>query len=211
LSKHRFWIPRLVSVRSHVSVAIIVCLTQLAEFRPKLVRRLERLEKSLNIPLDDRHQSQAYLTEWMEIHILGERIEMTDPEPQNQTTLQWGDSPTIPPTMPAVCVMTCVISSYLCTDIRCSSVSSQRRGSGRTAWKGAAGSPITVENFALEHYAKEGYKGYVLPWPKLLKLTKILESTARERLSDFFLPCCFTTYSSRPRPERSKRNIKPHH
>ncbi|PVG01134.1 hypothetical protein CPB86DRAFT_782042 [Serendipita vermifera] len=98
-------------------------------YRPKLLRRLARLENSLDIPTQERHFSDAELKESRDVYVVGVRLD-TSSEP---TTLGSFFS-----NVPAAL---------------------SRRASGKTSWKGNNGLAISVEDFALEHYAKEGFKG----------------------------------------------------
>ncbi|KIM22252.1 hypothetical protein M408DRAFT_28886 [Serendipita vermifera MAFF 305830] len=108
-------------------------------YRPKLVRRLTRIEKALDIPLEERHKCEAVISKCDEIYILGERLDDITTASITQVTL-----PDMLATSPGK---------------KPSPKPMQRRSSGKTLWKGENEESVGVEEFALEYYARKGFKG----------------------------------------------------
>ncbi|KAI0723944.1 hypothetical protein C8T65DRAFT_714858 [Cerioporus squamosus] len=110
-------------------------------FRPMLERRLTRLEKKLNIPLEERHVCEGSLKAATEVYVEGVRIRhraesllldrgrVNRKEPVPKKVKQEGKS--------------------------------EKASGGKSIWKGRGGEEVSVEQLALEHYEDEyGCKGF---------------------------------------------------
>ncbi|OCH92080.1 hypothetical protein OBBRIDRAFT_886490 [Obba rivulosa] len=123
-------------------------------FRPKLHRRLARLEKKLRVPEEDRHSCQGEQRKADKVEIYGVRVyrsagsllldracrNVNKQSDESQTRLpfapQADSSLEKPPT-----------------------VADEKR-TGKSIWKGRNDEEVAVEMFALQHYANQGYKGF---------------------------------------------------
>lgn len=156
--------------------------------RPRLQKRLARIEKQLKIPEEDRHICEATLRKATEVTVQGERIYAKRAQPavpitsyftsaaagerDGSRSRSWSKETS---RAPSVAQTTPVVSRTRSdsTPIRESSTAPKnvtaKSPSGQvgthSVWKSTVeeGGEIGVEEVALEHYAKLGYKGSV-PW-----------------------------------------------
>jgi len=67
----------------------------------------------------------------------------------------------------------------------------QRRRSGKTFWEGEDGSLVSVEELALEHYARQGFKGCVSLLTSVHTLTFVRSKHCEGRITRFLFSLLF--------------------
>ncbi|KAF8507335.1 hypothetical protein BU17DRAFT_100596 [Hysterangium stoloniferum] len=120
-------------------------------YRPRLQRRLCRLEKRLNIPLNERHKCERQLQNAADVHIEGTRIKSTLGElgrPKAEATPNWS-KPEMNRSPTAVSQINGTAAPHAAQSWK-----------GNTRWLGKDGTEISVEELALEYYREQGYKGF---------------------------------------------------
>ncbi|EMD38241.1 hypothetical protein CERSUDRAFT_93772 [Gelatoporia subvermispora B] len=122
-------------------------------FRPKLHRRLTRLEKKLKIPEEERHVCQGDQRKPDKVVLYGTRVyrragslilDRTGRNFNKQSDVNQTRLPFSPQTD---------------TSLEKPVVVEEKR-TGKTIWKGRNDEEVTVEMFALQHYENQGYKGF---------------------------------------------------
>ncbi|CAE6399184.1 unnamed protein product [Rhizoctonia solani] len=119
--------------------------------RPMLLRRLQRLEKQLRLPLDEQYVGEGDLKVATETQIEGTRIYT----PQTSTVPPKGIASKVASSAAILMHLSGSPSSSL-------SLGSNNQGpkhTGKTIWAGEEGE-VNVETFALEHYVRLGFKGF---------------------------------------------------
>ncbi|KIJ49859.1 hypothetical protein M422DRAFT_130656, partial [Sphaerobolus stellatus SS14] len=122
-------------------------------YRPRLERRLGRLENKLQIPMNERHLCTRKLKEAKEVHIQGTRVNQkaaksvvineqpTNPLFNGSNWWQWSPSSS-------------QVSLFILIYHTSKSVN------GRTLWLGKENTALYVKDSALEYYADLNYKGF---------------------------------------------------
>lgn len=100
-------------------------------YRPRLSRRLKRLEKQLDLPLDERHVCEAELSVSEKRHLKAERVESQSRTKQRMTADLVDDDEAVP--------------------------TFDRMGA-KTLWQGRD-EEVGVEQWVLEWWQDQGYKG----------------------------------------------------
>ena len=126
---------------------LIVC-------RPRLIRRLVRIEKKLRIPPDQYIKCDIDLRNARIRVIRGTRVSILKPsESPSSTPLVSGEN---------LRLFTASRSPFE-THRESKKVPQVRHQTGQhSLWLGKTGAEIGVEEFALEHYATLGFRGYVI-------------------------------------------------
>jgi len=118
-----------------------------------------RIEKTLDIPVEDRIVCDAKLRKAVKVEVVGDRIQHSQHSLKLDTDLQP--------------VQTSTISSFMTTPKQAVQVSGrivpQRtepnprpKATGKSIWKGRDGKEVNVETVALQQYEDQGFKGYAI-------------------------------------------------
>ncbi|KAF7986651.1 hypothetical protein HWV62_26482 [Athelia sp. TMB] len=132
-----------------------------AVFRPKLQRRLIKLEKKLKIPAEERHTCAASLDKAAKRFLTGTRIRHTSnlhldstgraakPESSHSNSTDASKMQWTPGSLNASKVKAEPIPAP------------EAKPQGKSIWEGSGGEKVNVETLALQHYATVlGYKGF---------------------------------------------------
>ncbi|CCO26406.1 Fanconi-associated nuclease 1 homolog [Rhizoctonia solani AG-1 IB] len=124
--------------------------------RPMLLRRLQRLEKQLRLPLDDQYIGEGDLKTAVETRIEGSRIDVpqTSASPSKSTDIGSNFSPS---TGNDVVLMHPSGSPSVTPSIANGNPRPKR--TGKSIWAGKEGE-VNVETLALEYYAGLGFRGF---------------------------------------------------
>ncbi|KAH7909857.1 VRR-NUC domain-containing protein, partial [Hygrophoropsis aurantiaca] len=140
-------------------------------YRPKLVRRLTKLEKQVGLPLNDRHTSEGKLLQAEKATIEGIRIrhraaslalDRTGRNTSKTTAIATPKKgPDIMQFLPSV-----VTNSGVKSEKPLSTTSLKNKGKlpadeqkGKSIWCGRDGEEVNVETLALQWYEEQGFKG----------------------------------------------------
>ncbi|KAH9901518.1 VRR-NUC domain-containing protein [Cubamyces lactineus] len=133
-------------------------------FRPMLERRLTRLEKWLNVPLEERHECAARLAAAAKVFVEGERVDrrlhldeagrvVNSTAPEGGTDGKDGSGK-------GVRELTWANRRETSPRKRGAETKPEKTG-GKSVWKGREGEEVSVETFALQYYEDHhGCKGY---------------------------------------------------
>ncbi|KAG8887334.1 hypothetical protein FRB98_000203 [Tulasnella sp. 332] len=188
-------------------------------YQPTLEKRMKRIEKRLEIPKDERHQSNLYLRNAKKTTIIGQRImplplSESTPGPNTGRTpsvgpvgscLNHGKAASVPPPTgrrsiasfcPSPATSSRSATRQLALPFRGNipgkenqDAMAQVRPTGKSVWKGRGGE-VSVEQLALEHYESLGYKGFHAEGRILVHLFTLLLWPI---LFDFTIPGAFET------------------
>ena len=139
-------------------------LTQPEVFRPMLERRLTRLEKSLNVPLEERHVCEGSLKKAELVYVAGVRIR------HRASSLMLDKAGRVVNESPTKAPITDLLSWKNRIEPASKKGAKQEGGrggadrpapGGKSIWKGRDGEEVSVEQLALEHYADaHGCRGF---------------------------------------------------
>ncbi|KAF8582657.1 hypothetical protein K439DRAFT_1413052 [Ramaria rubella] len=122
-------------------------------YRPRLERRLTRLEKKLKIPMEERHKCDGKLKKAHEVYIEGNRVKNRAGSVVLAKTYHKSNQPS----------ERCKPED-LFAEVKASMQTPQTNSilscKGKTLWTGNQGEEISVEQFALEYYQQQGYNGF---------------------------------------------------
>ncbi|KAI0076777.1 hypothetical protein K474DRAFT_1644316 [Panus rudis PR-1116 ss-1] len=126
-------------------------------YRPSLERRLTRIEKKLNIPLEERHVCEGHLAEPKEVYVEGDRVEIRNggmildkdlrikAKPPDSNANEGGGEDVDERR---------VAGGGILID------PDSPKPMGKSIWFGRNGEEITVEEVALQHYEDLGFRGF---------------------------------------------------
>ncbi|KAL5636850.1 hypothetical protein ACGC1H_000726 [Rhizoctonia solani] len=124
--------------------------------RPMLLRRLQKLEKQLRLPLEEQYVGEGDLKVAVETRIEGTRIHI----PKASTIPPKGAgvaTKMAPSTMDKAILMH--VNGSPSSSLPPSGSNQRHKWTGKTIWAGEEGE-VNVETIALEYYARLGFKGF---------------------------------------------------
>lgn len=170
-------------------------------FRPKLQGRLAKLEKQLKIPSEDCHVPEPGLADAQEVFIFGTRIRHSAGalcldnmmRPKSVISSHFpvvrgggGDRTKVQVHLHHSHLSFCCLTSARQVQLV--------KNTGKSCWKGRGdGEVVAVEEFSLQHYEDEGWKGCVafLPWPgSTHDMRYIIDCIRKGGSSTPFSGCC---------------------
>ncbi|KAF8514069.1 VRR-NUC domain-containing protein [Gautieria morchelliformis] len=133
-------------------------------YRPRLERRLTRLEKMLNVPMNERHKCDGQLKQARDVYVEGVRVKhrASTLVLDRSGRIKGGTNPLSTGRSKSETPFTIFRASTqpLLTEASESRKEGSQAWKGKTLWFTKDGEEASVEQFALEHYHRLGFKGF---------------------------------------------------